>query len=88
MKYLMMLLLICSCEKRELERIEAFQNSPTLNKGDPFYCALLFEHDGLRIYRFYDRGQWHYFTSEGETMSVYRSGKSNYYNENIKKVGK
>ena len=30
----------------------------------------LFEHDGCRVYRFYDRGQYVYFTScNGETIA-------------------
>ena len=45
-------------------------------KGD-FQVELLFEKDGLKVYRFYD-GRYHYFTSKGETMTTQSSGKDEY----------
>ncbi len=45
-------------------------------KGD-FQVELLFEKDGLKVYRFYD-GHYHYFTSKGETMTTQSSGKDKY----------
>ena len=35
-----------------------------------------FEKDGIKVYRFRDGGRTHYFTSNGETMSNKKSGKT------------
>lgn len=50
--------------------------------GNGFEVEFLFEQDGIRVYRFRDGGRAHYFTSKGETMTTYTSGKS-HYTENI-----
>ena len=42
-------------------------------EGD-YQVELLFEKDGVKVYRFYDN-RYHYFTSRGETISTYQSGK-------------
>ena len=42
----------------------------------------MFEKDGVKVYRFYD-GKYHYFTTNGETISNKKNGKSD-YDENIK----
>ena len=47
-----------------------------------FDVEFLFEKDGLRVYRFYDNGRNHYFTSRGETISAQNSGRKR-YDENI-----
>lgn len=51
-------------------------------EGIDFEVEYLFEKDGIKVYRFYDGGRRHYFTSRGETMSTQKSGNSN-YQENI-----
>ena len=43
---------------------------------------LLFEKDGIKMYRFYDQGHYHYFSSNGETIGTQISGKTS-YSENI-----
>ena len=43
---------------------------------------LLFEKDGIKMYRFYDNGQSHYYTNKGETITTQQSGKTT-YQENI-----
>lgn len=43
----------------------------------------LFEKDGIKVYRFHDNLQYHYFTNKGETITSQRSGKTN-WEENIK----
>jgi len=48
------------------------------SEGKGFEVEFLFEKDGVKVYRFYDGGRHHYFTSRGETMSTQKSGKSNY----------
>ena len=53
----------------------------TTREGIEFDVEFLFEKDGVRVYRFYDN-RYHYFTTNGETMSTYRSGKTD-YTENI-----
>jgi hypothetical protein len=44
---------------------------------------LLFEKDGIKMYRFLDNGRYHYYTNRGETISTQQSGKTT-YQENIK----
>ncbi len=44
---------------------------------------LLFEKDGIKMYRFSDNGRYHYYTNRGETLSTQQSGKTT-YQENIK----
>jgi hypothetical protein len=43
---------------------------------DDFEVTLLFEKDGVKVYRFSDGGNYRYFTSRGETMSTIQSGKT------------
>jgi hypothetical protein len=55
--------------------------------NDEYDVTYLFEKDGIKVYRFYDGLNFHYFTSRGETISTQtnRSGKNtNYREENIK----
>lgn len=53
-----------------------------LGKDDGFEVEYLFEKDGVKVYRFYDNGHTHYFTTKGETISVQSAGKTR-YSENI-----
>ena len=58
-----------------------------LGKDDGFAVEYLFEKDGVKVYRFYDGGHAHYFTSQGETISTQQNstGKTTtYHEENIK----
>jgi hypothetical protein len=50
------------------------QSSETVGNG--FQVGFLFEKDGIKVYRFYDGGRFHYFTSKGETISVQSDGKT------------
>ncbi len=74
------LALICltSCEK------EGIRTSSTNNCH--FQVSFLFEHEGIKVYRFYDGSRYHYFTSKGECIGSqsYQSGKTRvYFDENI-----
>lgn len=51
--------------------------------GIDIQVDFLFEKDGVKVYRFFDGGHAHYFTTQGETISPQKSGKSE-YDENIK----
>jgi hypothetical protein len=51
-------------------------------EGNGVEVEFLFEKDGVKVYRFLDGGEHHYFTSRGETMTTQSSGKTN-YEENI-----
>jgi hypothetical protein len=51
-------------------------------KDDKFQIEFLFEKDGLKMYRFYDGGNYHYFTTSGQTITEQQSGKT-YYEERI-----
>jgi len=53
-----------------------------LGKDDGFEVEYLFEKDGVKVYRFFDAGHFHYFTTGGETMSTQTAGKQR-YPENI-----
>jgi hypothetical protein len=53
-----------------------------LGKDDGFEVEYLFEKDGVKVYRFWDVGRYHYFTTKGETISVQTEGKVT-YKENI-----
>ena len=70
--FFLVALLAFSCTKRA---------QSTTREGIEFDVEFLFEKDGVRVYRFYDN-RYHYFTTNGETMSTYRSGKTDYI-ENI-----
>lgn len=39
-------------------------------KSNGFEVEFLFEHNGVKMYRFYDGGHYHYFTSKGQTIST------------------
>lgn len=54
-----------------------------LGKDDGFEVEYLFEKDGIKVYRFYDSGHFHYFTSNSETISTQTAGKQT-YQETIK----
>jgi len=72
------LITLNSCEK------EGIRTSSTNNCH--FQVSLLFEHEGIKVYRFYDGSRYHYFTSKGECMSTqsFQSGKTRvYFDENI-----
>lgn len=53
-----------------------------IGKDDAFEVEYLFEKDGLKVYRFWDAGHYHYFTTKGEIISVQTAGKTT-YSENI-----
>jgi hypothetical protein len=55
----------------------------TKTEGNGVKVELLFVHDGIKVYRFFDGGHAHYFTNRGETITTQTEGK-NYYEENIK----
>jgi hypothetical protein len=44
--------------------------------GNGFRVEYLFEKDGIKVYRFYDGGRSHYFTSKGESISTQSNGKT------------
>ena len=46
------------------------------NLGNGFEVEYLFEKDGIKVYRFRDGGRTHYFTSNGETITNKKSGKT------------
>lgn len=43
------------------------QSSPEQRQ---LYLSYLFEHDGVKVYRFYDMGNYVYFTTKGEVTSI------------------
>lgn len=59
------ILAFASCSISRPLRSEPSQNN------DTYTVQYLFEHDGCKVYRFYDRGNYVYFTNcRGESMAV------------------
>lgn len=58
------------------------KKSQSTEKKGEFNIEYLFEKDGIKVYRFFDNGHYHYFTSKGETIGVQSSGKTS-YDDNI-----
>lgn len=66
----------------------AYANQPRHGEGEPehetaatktFDVELLFTHDGVKVYRFFDTGHWHYYAvapSGASTSSGYNCGKN------------
>ena len=52
-------------------------------EGNGSKVDFLFEHNGVKMYRFLDGGYMHYFTDRGETITTQRAGK-NTHEETIK----
>jgi hypothetical protein len=73
---LAIVLMITSCKKK-FETSEA-NISPVLAKQIEYDVKFLFEKDGIKTYRFYDEGRYHYFTTNGETMTSQKSNKTSY----------
>jgi hypothetical protein len=71
---LTVILFFTSCRKDGIE-------SQSTN-NDEFQVTYLFEKDGIKVYRFYDGMEHHYFTSKGETITTQGSSK-NHHEENI-----
>lgn len=59
---------------------DGIEKSKTNN--DEYQVTYLFEKDGIKVYRFYDGMEHHYFTTTGETISTQGTTK-NHYEENI-----
>ena len=83
MRYLIFLLLLTSCEK------DGLVTTRTANQN--FCVDFLFEIEGVKVWRFYDGGRNHYFTSKGETISTQRDirmmGKQNYIRHRDENIG-
>lgn len=60
---------------------EGIEKSQTNN--NEFQVTYLFEKDGVKVYRFWDGMETHYFTSTGETITTQGTSK-NHHEENIK----
>lgn len=73
---LLILALLCaSCSKPEQQRQQVNQN---------FSVDLLFEHDGCKVYRFYDHGGARYYTNcSGSTSYTKSCGKNCTYLDGV-----
>lgn len=71
MKYLLLALSLCvtGCAMQPQE------SSFTKNGAE---VQFLFEHDGIRVYRFYDAGNYVYFTKNTATMWTESDGKASH----------
>jgi hypothetical protein len=58
--------------------IDSCTKSPqsTVTKGNDIQVEYMFEQDSVKVYRFMDNGNYHYFTTRGETMSTKSTGKT------------
>lgn len=52
-------------------------------KDNKFVIEFLFEKDGVKMYRFYDDGRYHYFTTRGEVTTIQTNDGETYYEEKI-----
>ena len=44
--------------------------SENLENNSTYTVSYLFEHDGCKVYRFYDKGNYVYFTTRGDVTSI------------------
>lgn len=77
MKYLVLLLILSACARDGQE---------SKNIGN-FRIEKLFTNEKCSVYRFYDTGNYHYYTSCQETIQTLACGKNCYREENIKTNG-
>jgi hypothetical protein len=47
-------------------------------KDNSITIEFLFKKDGLKMYRFYDAGHYHYFTTKGDVITTQNMGKVSY----------
>lgn len=40
------------------------------DNNDSYTIQYLFQHDGVKVYRFYDKGNYVYFTTRGDVTSI------------------
>lgn len=84
MKKIIIILSICagltSCQQYKPQYKPA---QFTETKGNGFQVEFLFKQDSVKVYRFVDGGRVHYFTSKGETITTFKTGKHSYTDENI-----
>lgn len=74
------LLLLTSCMGRPLINSSADNN-------DSYRVQYLFEHDGCKVYRFYDKGHYVYFTNcDGNTMAIKNDSTASYVQSVSNKV--
>ena len=80
MKKIIIILAICasltSCQQYKPAQSTEVQ-------GNGFQVEFLFQQDSVKVYRFVDGGRVHYFTSKGETISTFKTGKHSHTDENI-----
>lgn len=55
---------VTSCFSSRPLRVTQSENNATYN------VSYLFEHDGCKVYRFYDNGNYVYFTTLGDVTSI------------------
>lgn len=54
------------------------QSVEHMGKDSKFEVEYLFEKDGIKMYRFYDCGHYHYFTTGGQTITEQQNGDTKY----------
>lgn len=81
--FIYMAIFLSSCAQ------EALKEEPSNNSN--FDVELLFEYEGIKVYRFYDCGRHHWFTSNYQCINTHerymQNGKTSYripYDEVIK----
>lgn len=64
--FMVVVLLLGSCSAIPISTSEPLNNNT-------YSVDYLFEHDGCKVYRFYDRGKYVYFTKCKESYSIFKS---------------
>ena len=68
-KLIIIALLFASCDDRQPQKeVETSNND--------YQIQLLFEIDGCKVYRFYDKSEWRYFANTKGSISSYHSEQS------------
>lgn len=80
MKKIIIILAICA-SLTSCQQYKPAQSTET--QGNGFQVEFLFQQDLVKVYRFRDGGRTHYFTSKGETITTFKTGKNSYTDENI-----
>lgn len=73
---LLSIVLLTSCQQYKPAQSTEIQ-------GNGFQVEFLFQQDSVKVYRFVDGGRTHYFTTRGETITTFKSGKNSHRDENI-----
>lgn len=75
---LLIAMAISACQK-VINHHNKSSYSQRIDDGSNYDLQLIFVNDGVKVYKFYDKGRWvYYIDARGSTQSSYSSGKTTY----------